>query len=91
LASVEARLAQALVQTVWPEPQAVQIPLTQAAPVTHWLLEVQVARQAVAPQMKGVHGTLDTAGQLPAPSQVGVLTAAPALQDGEPQVVALGG
>jgi hypothetical protein len=41
---------------------------------------VQLALQAVAPQMYGVHAVVDDAGQVPVPLQLAALTAVPAEQ-----------
>lgn len=50
--------------------QAVQTPLTQAAPETHWLLLEHVVTQAVEPQTNWLQPFVTAAGQLPAPSQL---------------------
>jgi hypothetical protein len=43
---------QAFGQTVSPVEHLVHFPSMQAAPEAHWVLSVQLVRQAVAPQMK---------------------------------------
>jgi hypothetical protein len=43
---------------------------SQKSPLAQLLLLLQVERQAVAPQMKGVQATIVGAGQLPLPSQM---------------------
>jgi hypothetical protein len=43
----------------------------------HWLALVQLVRHAVEPQMYGLHGAVDTAGQVPEPSQLAGLVWVP--------------
>ena len=62
------RFAQAFGQTVWPEVQGVQTLLTQASPELHWLLLLQLVRQALAPQMNWPQPCVTAVGQFPAPS-----------------------
>jgi hypothetical protein len=91
LAPSVARFAQALGHTVRPLPQVVQVPPTQAAPLTHWLLSVQAARQAVAPQMKGVQPRVLAAGQFPAPSQLAASVPVPVAQLAARQLTVVAG
>lgn len=63
------RFAQAFGQAVWPEVQGVQTLFTQASPWRHWLLLLQLVRQALVPQMNWPQVCVTAVGQFPAPSQ----------------------
>jgi hypothetical protein len=72
---------------VCPDEQATQLPPEQTRLATHWDWLVQLVRQAVEPQMKGVHCEVAPAPQAPAPLQVPAAVAVPLEQVGEPQLV----
>ena len=82
VASLPLRSAQTLPHDVRPVGQVWQVPPMHAAPETHWLAPVplQLVTHAVAPHTNGVQASVDTAGQLPAPSQTAARVAVPLLQ-----------
>jgi hypothetical protein len=57
------------------------------APAAHCALVVQLAVQALLPQMKGAQGFVAGFTQLPLPLQVGAGCCAPAVQLAAPQLV----
>jgi hypothetical protein len=91
--SLPLRSAQTLPQAVRPVGHTWQVPPMHAAPETHWLAPVplQLVRHAVVPHTNGLHVSVDTAGQLPAPSQTAARVAVPLLQLAWRHVVAAPG
>src|ERR1700722_326518 len=57
-----------IVPPVWMVGQQIAAPVSHESPVAHCALPVQLVRQEVAPQMKGVQLVVPGAGQLPFPS-----------------------
>jgi hypothetical protein len=82
VASLPLRSAHTLPQAVRPVGHTWQAPPMHAAPETHWLAPVplQLVRHAVVPHTNGLHVCVDTAGQLPAPSQTAAWVAVPLVQ-----------
>ena len=81
------RFAHTFGQTVWPDVQAVQMPLAQAAPETHCVLLVQAVTQAVAPQTYWPQVWVVAVGQFPTPSQFAASVWEPLEQLGDRQLV----
>ena len=61
-------------------PHGWHAPPTHAAPVTHWLLLVQLKGHEVPPHLYGVQSVVDRDGQLPRPSHTAGLVAVDPLQ-----------
>jgi hypothetical protein len=91
LAALVEVFTHALPHTVSVAAQTTQLPAVQAAPATHWVLDVQLVTQAVAPQTNGEHGCVVDAAHAPAPLQPAMLVAVPLAQVGCRQTVPLPG